>query len=375
MRVSGNFELYRDLTHQTTSLEATARLEAGAFPGALEDPRTIRVQHGKQTLPFALPIDTEIADLSWVHTAYFQSYFGTTDATPVYTAVLPPGGHDVAPESRPLLDELAQQEGILLVEYPSSPESALELVRGTKAVTTMLGRIGLTAADLSKPSHRHFHYLNRLTPSDQSTPMRGAAWDTLHEACAQAKEAFPDVSTEVKMAESDIAAVWKFYESGHKGINKFDPLSAGFKRDELTAVLTDERILKFISRRGATILNIALIADPVRSLIAGLVNQSYLREHYPNDYRTDNILFSPGIVRNHLHPQGGSSSIETIGCIGTIIRRANIAPILGYACNLTSNKIVPKLAQTIFPQQGLDVSHPEPVSEQTYGIYRLGRAG
>ena len=152
-----------------------------------------------------------------------------------------------------------------------------------------------------------------------------------------------------------------------KILSSQDPIHSGFTKQEFIDLMNATECVKFLYKIDGTVVNLFFMIEIKQ---CSWMNQSYFKNKYPQQYAEDRIYCAPGIIANPNVRHKGSSQ-QTMGLAADVIRLAGIEPVITFACNAGSDKLVPKHTQRFVSEAGLTCDYAQPVGHQIFRMMRV----
>jgi len=367
------FQEYREYVERLPfqSLSPDGIWDGDAYRAVTSDPRTIWVP---SEADWRIPIAASIDNLPYVVRRFYEREAGVHNL-PVYhythLKLLAPDEQQYRMAVRGLISELADDQGLLIYDYPDFRTGIDDEVR------EIIKELGDVACRELRPDSmpRHYHYVSAAgKPDGIDRQLQPLVFHDLYSKAIAAGDIVADgpVRVEPTLSEADADEVWEFYGPAHERLNDNDPLAAGFTRDELRFVFAAPEYAKVVYRHAVTgrILNISFVAS-IND--CPWLNKHYFMLHYPEAYDAGRIICGIGAITDPAQADF-AATVRTLAMVSQLTRRAGGQAVLAFACDDTSNRYAPAIARRAWRASGMGVSFAVPVGQQIFRALQLTRS-
>ncbi|HSW99847.1 MAG TPA: hypothetical protein VLH38_02310 [Patescibacteria group bacterium] len=331
------------------------------FRNAAHDPRVITTDVERGGSYFEFPQLSPVGIYEWLNEGFYAGKFSEAFGRDALLHITSLPDMEPGDRVRKRLQELAQRDGTLVFDFPSSdPEypqriqrildglgiqgSEVEII-GTQ--TYFAGQSKLKGKAVEGPPLEFAEAYRRLVVDGEYDPARiknGASMQT-------------------EIGPGEAARMRRFYDAAYKVLNEH-PCNQGLDTDQFFEMITNQPwVTKIVNSSGGEAVALCLLSSKLDEL--DWINAEYYKERYPEKAANDQIVWFPGVAADPERPEKHNLQAMADLITEIAVKGDNEILVVFDCCDMNTGFLDVILNDIInrTPHGSIDI---QPIAKQTY---------
>jgi hypothetical protein len=333
------------------------------FNNALANPDVVKTHCVTEGMEVYLPQLTPVSQFQWLNApVYSQKYPAAAESgnllhLTLLTEIEP--GLEVGAR----LQEMAKNEGVVVLDYPSIDPGYPSRVAEYLASL----RIDIASVDeLATQTYFAGHIqLKRKIADEESIDGIAAAFD----------KAKLDGDYDMSRVENG-ASIFRtidleqarhmngFYEAAYRELNATEFCNQGIDSIEFLHMLVeDDTVIKVVNSVNGEVVSLLLLDNDLNKLT--WVNADYYKHKYPKKFEHGQVMWFPGLAANPNKP-GGMNTQVMVNLLAQLCEKGNNELLVVFDCGLINTGFLDVFLNAMInktPETSIDI---QPIAEQKY---------
>jgi hypothetical protein len=339
----------------------------GEFVDALHSSDVINTTVELRGEQLVLPQLSTVERYSWLNSSWYAKHFPeeTENGSLMHFTDLP----DVTPgpEVRERITEIAQQNGVLVFDYPSAD------TEHPQRVTALLEGLGIQGTSELLATQTYFTGRVKLKRDHPTREEPLGVIESFDEMIADGSydPARIENGASVRTIISPEEALYmsRFYDEAFTEVNETTPCLQGLTTEEFVHMATEEdQVVKVVNADDGKIAAVMLLDSDLSEL--SWVNPGYFKEQFPAETESGQLIWFPGLAADPASKQGMNTQ-AMINLVAELAERGDNEPILAFDCCDRNTAFLPIFVERMInntPQVSIDI---QPIAEHHYMAIKL----
>lgn len=344
-------------------------LTSADFETVLQDDRVITTKIRVEGQDAIFPQLSPVEHYEWLNADYYADKYPDAFASGqlLHFTDLPtvkPGRR-----VRERLRSLADEDGVLVFDYPSSdPEYP-------QRVQALLESLGIEGSDLEVIGTQTYFagQLKLKREHDPDEPIRGFG-ESYSAMFADDEYDIPrfanGASYRPVIGDEEAGALRRFYDKAYEVLNDH-PCNQGLNPERLYEMMVEQDwVTKIVNSRDGKIAALCLLTNRLDEL--SWVNEDYYRTRFPEKAAAGQIVWFPGLAADPDSPQRHNLQ-SMVGLMGELVDKGNNEVLVVFDCCDKNAGFLDKMLNALInrtPHASIDI---QPIATQQYCAIRTSR--
>jgi hypothetical protein len=363
-----DFEYYEALLRPLNDTQpARQGMSQEEFEAAAQDSNVaktdILVDGEHRQIPQLVPIDR----FEWLNSGFYADKFPeeTERGAVMHFADFP----EMEPgfEVQEKLTQLAEQDGVLVFDFPFNDPEYPERVRG------MLEELGIDVAEVEELGTQTY-YAGQVALKREHEELENplgltkAFQKKVYEDTYDPARLHNGASLHQVIDPHQAHNMYEFYDEAFKALNESSPVRQGLTPDEfLEMVVDDPNVAKIVSTSKGEITALCLLSDDLTKF--DWINPEFFEGAFPDKSEKKQVVYFPALAAD---PEKiGSNTMRMVGLLAELAEAGDNEPIIAFDCCDVNRGFLDKFLEDLINRTSEASINIRPVGVQHYMALKL----
>lgn len=271
-------------------------------------------------------------------------------------------GVDPSDEVKERLKQLAQHEGVLVFDYPSSDPEYLD------RINRLLLSLGIATTEFKHlATQTYFAGETTIETFSEDRPLKSYN-EVYDEEVKAGKHDLEKIENGVAMvktvSEEDALFMDHFYEAAYTELNETEFCKQGLSPEEFMHTMTqDDETIKIVRKTDGQVASLMMLDNHLEDL--SWINPEYYAKLFPERYKNGQVMWFPGLAADP-NKKPAFSSQKMVNEVARVANEGNNEIVIVFDCGNRNTGALDKAVNYMINRTGQAKINIEPIAQQYY---------